>query len=218
MILFWFFRGKIIMVPRVNAAEHFPIGEPLVFTTFAVFSMIWRHLGNSEVELNGLDSHKTKAAIYLVTFKDPTGYVVVASEPVKPYKGKKQSGINGLKNAKLLENAKKLADENGYIVLNDYAEYSNKFSYAFGVIPKTMPYSTVSLGDTVNHWDTKYFRISLGLFATSVKLEKFPKLDSDNTQKELDKAKQAEQHSKLFEAKIFSHPNGDICLDNQVNS
>eukprot|EP00920_Eleutheroschizon_duboscqi_P043353 GHVT01103076.1.p1 GENE.GHVT01103076.1~~GHVT01103076.1.p1 ORF type:complete len:202 (-),score=13.19 GHVT01103076.1:119-724(-) len=80
-----------------------------------------------------------------------------------------------------------------------------------------MPYGTVSLGDTSNLYaDIKYFRISLGQFATSVKLAEIPKSDSGNTQKELDEANQAEQHFKFFEAKIPS--NTPFQIESKIDS
>eukprot|EP00920_Eleutheroschizon_duboscqi_P017989 GHVT01043016.1.p1 GENE.GHVT01043016.1~~GHVT01043016.1.p1 ORF type:complete len:201 (-),score=11.09 GHVT01043016.1:152-754(-) len=79
-----------------------------------------------------------------------------------------------------------------------------------------MPYGTVTLGDTegdFHHPDAKYFRISLGLFTTSVKT------DNIHNAEELDEAEQVEQHSTFFEVKIYSGDAGNTMrLDSRIES
>eukprot|EP00920_Eleutheroschizon_duboscqi_P017988 GHVT01043014.1.p1 GENE.GHVT01043014.1~~GHVT01043014.1.p1 ORF type:complete len:200 (-),score=4.78 GHVT01043014.1:152-751(-) len=77
-----------------------------------------------------------------------------------------------------------------------------------------MPYGTVTLGDTegdFKHPDAKYFRISLGLFTTSVNIDTIHNAD------ELDEAKQDRQHSAFFEVKIYYDTGRKMQLDSKID-
>eukprot|EP00920_Eleutheroschizon_duboscqi_P017931 GHVT01042929.1.p1 GENE.GHVT01042929.1~~GHVT01042929.1.p1 ORF type:complete len:129 (-),score=2.88 GHVT01042929.1:197-583(-) len=99
--------------------------------------MVWKRLANSEVNFKEFKLDEYTPTIYLVTFEDPIGYVVVASEQVKPYKGEeKYKNVLNNQTVKLHDDASKLADEAGYILVNSRRIYQDDFSYVFGVVPK----------------------------------------------------------------------------------